>query len=390
MQIRLFYVNSAYIMSDAGKIKILEVIQQGEIGGGESHLLTLIAHIDRHRFEPVVIALSDGEMISRLTASGIRNYVVQTGLPFNISVWGKIREILRKEKIDIVHTHGARALSNLLYPASGIPVPIVHTVHGWSFHDYLPAWKKRLRIAGEKFLTSRASINIAVSESNKRIGLQEFGAFHCEVINNGVDLSLYNRDDKADIRGEFGIAPNAVLISFVARFIHDKNPLALLKAFHRVQDGHPEARLIMVGNGPAREAAITLAAELGMTGKVHFPGFRTDVPDILAASDIFCLPSIKEGLPVSLIEAMASGNAVIATDVQGCNDVVTQGQDGLLVPMEGLEDNLTKALLQLLERPERVRQLAARGRQTVENRFDAGTMAEKIGNLYLRTINPPL
>ena len=94
------------------KIKVLEVIQQGEIGGGESHLLTLMGEIDKNRFEPVVVALSDGEMISRLTKMGIRNYVVNTRLPFNIMVWKQLRRILLRERIDIIHTHGARALSS--------------------------------------------------------------------------------------------------------------------------------------------------------------------------------------------------------------------------------------------------------------------------------------
>src|SRR5205809_108862 len=116
-------------MINGDKIRVLEVIQQGEIGGGESHLLTLISKMDRSRFEPVVVALSDGEMIRRLTQSGIRNYVVKSKIPFNIFVWKEMKKILQEEKIDIVHTHGARALSNVIYPASGLSIPVVHTVH---------------------------------------------------------------------------------------------------------------------------------------------------------------------------------------------------------------------------------------------------------------------
>jgi glycosyltransferase involved in cell wall biosynthesis len=374
-------------MKAGEKIRVLEVIQQGKIGGGESHLLTLIGQMDRSRYEPVVVALSDGEMIQRLTALGISNYVVNSPYPFNVRVWKRLTGILESERIDIVHTHGARALSNLIRPAARLGIPVVHTVHGWSFHDHLPAWKRRARIMGERYLTGKASMNIAVSGSNERIGKALFGAaFRCEVINNGVDLSVYAGERQANIRQEFGIAPDAVVISWVARFIHDKNPLPLIRAFARVLSSHPETRLVLVGDGPAREPAMRLAEELGVSGTVVFPGFRSDVPDILAASDIFVLPSIKEGLPVSLIEAMAMRNAVIATDVQGCIDVVTHEKDGLLVSLQGLEDGLTAALSQLLDDPAKRERLAEQGRATVEERFNATVMARKIEALYQKVL----
>jgi glycosyltransferase involved in cell wall biosynthesis len=252
---------------------------------------------------------------------------------------------------------------------------------------------------GERFLTGKADMNIAVSESNRRIGLEKLGrTFRCEVINNGVDLALYGggaagqdmRGWKAErgagIRKEFGLSDQHILISFVARFIHDKNPIALIKAFGRLQQEYPDSRLMLVGDGPAREDAIRLVAAMGLADRVLLPGFRRDVPEILAASDIFCLPSIKEGLPVSLIEAMAMGNAVIATDVQGCVDVVTDGKDGMLVSLDQLEEGLAGALRLLLVSAVMRADLAAHARETVEKRFDAAGMARRIESLYLKTL----
>ncbi len=365
------------------KIKILEVIQQGEIGGGESHLLTLLDNLDRDVFEPVVISLSDGEMLNRLDNMGIKNYVVASRLPFNFFTWKRMARILKENNINIIHTHGARALSNIIYPASGLKIPVVHTIHGWSFHDYLPSWKRKLRIKGEKFLTSKTQMNIAVSESNREIGITQLGSFKCRVVNNGVNLSVYNRSlIKTEIRREFNIPENAKLICFIARFIHDKNPLSLVRAFKNVKNFYPDVYMVMVGNGPAREETIKMAHELNMGSHIFFPGFRSDVPAILAASDIFCLPSIKEGLPVSLIEAMAVGNAVIATAVQGCVDVVNNEVDGLLVQLNDLEAGLTLALKRLIENPDFLHQLADAGRKTTEKRFDAIMMTHNIENIY--------
>ncbi|HWB94888.1 MAG TPA: glycosyltransferase family 4 protein [Puia sp.] len=374
-------------MVEQKKIRVLEIIQQGKIGGGESHLLTLIGQMDRERFEPVVVALSDGEMIGRLRAMGVRSYVVASRLPFNPTVWGPLRKLLREEAIDLVHTHGARSLSNILFPARRLSIPVVHTVHGWSFHDHLPGWKRRARIAGERFLTGKAFVNIAVSESNARIGREKLGVFNGVVINNGVDLAQYSGRGGSGFRQEWAIPEDAVVISWVARFIHDKNPLALIRAFARLERQYPAARLVLVGDGPAREAAMALARELGVAEKVIFPGFRGDVPGILGETDIFCLPSIKEGLPVSLIEAMAMGNAVVATDVQGCHDVVTHGRDGLLAPLEDLENGLTTAIGELLGDAGRRAQLAAEARRTVERRFDAREMARAIERLYLQVLD---
>jgi glycosyltransferase involved in cell wall biosynthesis len=364
------------------KIKVLEVIQQGEIGGGESHLLTLLSNLDTSKFEPFVVALSDGAMITRLNSMGIKNFVVKSRWPFNFFIWSKIRHILGSHNIDVVHTHGARSLSNTFSPAVSMSIPVVHTVHGWSFHDYLPAWQRRMRILGEKFLTRKADINILVSESNRKIGIQQLGNINCVVVNNGVDLSLFRRETNS-LRNEFHIPGNAILVSFVARFIHDKNPLPLIRAFAKVKTQHPLCYLLMVGDGPARTEAIELVKELGLSESVILPGFRSDIAAILSASDIFCLPSIKEGLPVSLIEAMAMGNAVIATSVQGCTDVITDKVDGLLVDINNLEAELAKAITDLVNNPALMKRLVAAARNTVENRFDAVQMTRKIEAVYL-------
>lgn len=372
--------------NDYHKIKVLEVIQQGEIGGGESHLLTLLDNMDKQHFEPVVIALSNGEMISRLQKMSIPAYVVKSKLPFNPSIWAHMKKITEQHRIDVIHTHGARSLSNIFKPASALQIPIVHTVHGWSFHDYLPSWKRRLRIFGENYLSKKTTINIVVSDSNRKVGEEKLDNYRCTVVNNGVDLSLFERKEKSPVRQEFGIPDNAILISFVARFIHDKNPLPLIKAFHAVSKEFPAVRMIMAGNGPARDEAIGLAETLGISDKIVFPGFRSDVPDILSSSDIFCLPSIKEGLPVSLIEAMAMGNAPIATNVQGCVDVITDQVDGLLVDINNLEKTLTAALRKLIAEPAVLKNLAVAARKTVEQKFDAVKMTRTIEDLYREAI----
>ena len=117
------------------KIKILEVIRQGQIGGGESHLFDLIYFLDKNRYEPVCLSFSDGEMITKLKQMGIRCHVIETQKPFDLQVQKQVKRLILDEEIQIVHAHGSRAASNVLYTVRQMHIPFVYTVHGWSFHD---------------------------------------------------------------------------------------------------------------------------------------------------------------------------------------------------------------------------------------------------------------
>ena len=154
-------------MPQENKIKLLECIRQGQIGGGESHLLSLIENLDKSVYEPVVLSFTDGPMIDRLKVMNIRTYVIYTETPFDFRVWKKVTDLLIKEKIELIHCHGTRAISNLFKPAKTLNIPVIYTIHGWSFHDDQNPVIKKIRVLSEKFLTSVSSTNIAVSESNK-------------------------------------------------------------------------------------------------------------------------------------------------------------------------------------------------------------------------------
>lgn len=373
-------------MTASRPIRVLEVIQQGKIGGGESHLLTLLQHLPLSEVQPVVVALSDGEMMQRLQELGIKGYVVPSPYPFNPKIRGRMKEILIEEKIDLIHTHGARSLSNIYRPARQLHIPLVHTVHGWSFHDFMPAWKKKLRIWGEEFLCNKASVTINVSQSDKEIGETSFGLKRAVVVNNGIDLRLYQPGKGSGLRSEFNIPEEALVIGFIARFIHDKNPLPLLRAFARLKKSFPQLYLVMTGDGPARIETEQEAQRLGVSESTRFPGFRTDIPNLLGGMDIFCLPSIKEGLPVSLIEAMAMGAVPLATAVQGCTDVITHEKDGWLVPLADTENSLYHGLMTLLSDPGLRQRLSSEAIQTVQQRFDAVEMTLKIKEIYFQEI----
>lgn len=367
----------------ANKIRVLECIRQGKIGGGESHLLSLTAHLDRERFEPVVLSFTDGPMMDRLKEMGVKTRLIYTEKPFDVRVWGRVKRLLEEVQPDIIHAHGTRANSNVLWAARSLGIPVVYTVHGWSFHQDQHPMVRRLRIWGEKYLTEKSQVNISVSASNQQSGKNYIPSFSSIVVNNGIDERKFNPQGRyAAIRAELNIDPAAVLVLFIARFTAHKQPLSLLEAFIKALPAHPALHLLMVGEGDQQAEAVRRVSELGLGDKISFQAFRQDVPDVLAAADIFVLPSLWEGLPIGLLEAMAMGKAVIASKVDGTSEIVEDGVNGVMIPTAGLVEQLTAALISLGKDAELRQRYGANAIQTVKGRYNAAVMTREIEKIY--------
>jgi len=365
------------------RIKILECIRQGQIGGGETHLLSLIENLDKIKYAPVVLSFTEGPMVEQFKKMGIVTYVIQTEKPFDIRIWKKVKKLMEFEKIELVHAHGTRANSNVFWAARELNLPVVYSVHGWSFHDDQNPIIKKIRIAGENMLVSKMDAIISVSESNKQTGKKYLKRFDSQVINNGIDQEKFNAEGNyKDIRAELGIEKNATLVLFIARFTAHKQPLALISAFITAIKEAPELILLMVGDGDQKDKAVKIVKDRGLESKILFQPFRQDVPDILASADIFVLPSLWEGLPIGLLEAMSMGKAVIGTNVDGTSEVIENNSNGLLVELENLNIDLAKAIV-LLARDEQLRhRLKTNARITVQNKFNAASMTRQIENVY--------
>ena len=274
------------------KIRLLECIRQGQIGGGESHLLSLSTNLNKDIFEPIILSFTDGPMIELLTQKGIETHVIFTEKPFNIFLWNKVRKLMKEKEIDIVHAHGTRANSNVFWAANSLHIPLIYTIHGWSFHDDQKPIIKKIRVLSEKFLLSRTKLNISVSESNKQTGRKHIKSFDSTVVNNGIDQEKFNpANDMADIRKELGIKDNTMLLIFIARFTKHKQPLTLIRSFASALEIMPGIKLLMVGDGDEKKTALNLAEELSITDSIIFLPFRQDVPALLKAGNIFILPS---------------------------------------------------------------------------------------------------
>jgi glycosyltransferase involved in cell wall biosynthesis len=321
-------------------------------------------------------------MVDRLRALNVNTHVIYTEKPFDVSKWRKVKTLLQAERPALVHAHGTRASSNTLWAAHSLGIPVIYTIHGWSFHDDQGPLVRRMRIMGERYITSHSDFNIAVSASNRQSGLSQIPGLKATVISNGIDQQKFSPAKKfKNIREELKIPADAMLALFLARFTHHKQPLALIRAFRDAQAGLPSLHLLMVGDGDQRSEGIALAKDLGIGDKVTFQPFRQDVPDVLAAADIFVLPSLWEGLPIGLLEAMAMGKAVVATRVDGTKEVIQHEVNGLLVEPGDLSA-LAAALVRLGKDAGLRDSLRCKALDTIQEQYNAGVMTRKIEAVY--------
>jgi glycosyltransferase involved in cell wall biosynthesis len=370
-------------MSQHKKIRVLETIRQGQIGGGESHLLDLVENLDKNLFAPVVLSFTDGPMVDRLKNMGIPTHIIPTTKPFDFSKWGQVKKLIDAEKIELVHAHGTRAHSNVSWAARKLHLPVVYTVHGWSFHDNQKFPLKNLRVFGEKYLTKKATVNISVSASVHETGQKYFSDYKSVIIPNGINQQKFNPARALkDIRSELNIPKDSILVLFLARFTEQKQPLTMIRSFCKAAAKNNNLRLLMVGDGELKREADALVAASGMSNKIFMQTFRQDVPDILAAADIYVLPSLWEGLPLGLLEAMAMGKAVIASKADGTKEVIQHNANGIMVSVENLEEEVANAINLIASDAALRARLGEQARATITTTYSASKMTRQVEEIY--------
>ena len=370
---------------------VVHLIRQGKIGGGESHVLSLVSRLNPEKFRSVVISFTDGPMIDALNKIGVASYVVPTTTPFNPLVKNKVTRILEKEQADIVHAHGTRAASNVFRSASEVNAPMVYTVHGWSYHKDQSKLLFTARKTSERFLVSKANHTICVSEANKAEGLSYFQMNRATVIHNGVDFSRFNpqNDARDKIRLECGIPEGSFCIAYIVRMTVQKDPLNMVRAAAIAAEKDANIHFLMAGDGPLLEAAKELAIELNVYHRISFPGFRTDVPELLSACDAYALSSLWEGLPIGIIEAMGMEKPSVVSDIAANAELIEDNKHGYLVPMQNAEA-LAEGLLKLSLHPEQSKVLGKAASVKARKMFDLGLMTQRVEKVYEDLLGLPV
>jgi glycosyltransferase involved in cell wall biosynthesis len=392
--------------SAAAPIRVLRIIARLNIGGPARHVLILSDALRSRGFETFVAYGSTSEfeesLEDALQEQGVRSIKLPQ-LGRRIRPWSDARvlaqlvALMKRERPDIVHTHTAKAgtlgrLAALVYNATQPRTKrclVVHTFHGHVLTGYFGKVGSLAARFIERTLSIFTDTVIAISESQRLDLTERFrvaASSKIAVIPLGLelrDLLVLGENDGngASLREELGIGLADVVIGYVGRFVPIKDLDALLHGFARAGRRVPGIRLLLVGDGECRDALKRRTARLGLTGQVHFAGWRHDLTAVYAVIDVFALSSLNEGTPVAAIEAMAAGRAVVATRVGGVGDIIEHGVTGLLVEPRDAPA-LGDALAALAGSAELRTRLGCAARQFVATRFASSRLVDDIEALY--------
>lgn len=357
---------------------ILHVIKGLGRGGAEQLLVSAAPYLDKSRFEHHVAYLIPHKnlLVPDLTDAGVSVHCLGGGR----GAWvGSLRRLVRSRGIELVHCHSPyMAIGSRL--GLGGRVRHVHTEHNvWDSYHPATRW-------GNMLTFPRNHHVFAVSE-HVRTSIRYPKAVRflpmppVETLYHGVDPNALAQWGSSDgVRDELGLPADAPLFGTVANFRPQKGHRDLVRAATYVRQAVPDARLLLVGQGPAEEEVRRDVRELGLEGTVLFLGQRTDAPRVAGSLDVFVLPSLFEGLAIALIEAMALGRASVVTGVGGLGEVIRNGENGLVVPPADPKA-LAHAIVTLLEDEGLRRRLGEQARRRAAD-FDIRKAVGRMQQVY--------
>lgn len=381
-------------MTERHKVRVLYVITRLIVGGAQETVMLLADGLDKKCFQASVISGPqtgvEGSLIEDVRRRGIPltilpDLVRELDLIKDIKAFWKLYRFMKAGGYDIVHTNSSKAgiLGRWAAWLAGIPV-IVHTVHGWGYHDYQQPLVQRLFIWLERISAAITQRLIVVSTRNIEKGLADRIATKGKylTIRSGIELEdfMHPAHDRASMRALLDIPLTAPVVGTVTRLSAQKAPTDFAAAAIEIAQSAPDTHFVMVGDGPLRGEVEGMIAQADLQKRFHLTGLRRDVADLLTTFDIFVLSSLWEGLPRVLPQAMAAGLPIIASAVDGNVEAVRANENGILVP-PGDRAALAQAMLQLLQDRRRATEMGQAGRARVQE-FSAQKMVEDHEQLY--------
>lgn len=383
-------------------MKALRVLEVAKSTAGVAEYVRWLAQgLDRSVFDLTVVCLSEGgeafaQELTRVygvRATSLAMDRYQINLFSDAKVALALARMLRREHFDLVHAHASKPGFLTRLAAMGVDVPVIYSPHCFSFHPGVGRLKARFLAVLER-LAARLRTNriLVVAESEIELA-QKYGVGRPEqftAINSGIDPAPFqawagrNPADRAAQKRSLGLEAAAFVVGSVGRLSVQKAPLDFVRAAALLAQKHPGMHFIWIGDGPLQAEAQALCQASGLGQRVHFAGQRADIPACLAVLDCFVLSSRWEGFPLVILEAMAAGKPVVATNIAGTNDAVEDGVDGLLVA-PGDPAGLAAAVESILLDAGLAVRLAAAGLHKVQERFTRQNMLRAVTRVYLET-----
>ncbi|MFC2149632.1 glycosyltransferase [Candidatus Auribacterota bacterium] len=362
------------------KINVLLLTLNSRIGGTERMILGLAKGLDKDKYDPVICALvGNGDLISEAKNIGIEAVDLKMMGPLDFTVFFKIRRLIKQYKISILHTflYHTNILGRIIGKTSGVPVVI-------STQRSTDEWRKFYHVFFDKITAGMADVIISnsVAGKNRLVETEQIPQDKIRVVYNGIEIDAEKcAKIGMEIRAALGIAPETKVIGTVANLKPAKCLRYLISCIPHVMKEFPDIKVVIVGYGPLRRNLERLAGALNVSDKVIFTGFQPDAVCYTASFDVFVLPSIWEGTPVSLMEAMALGKGIIASGVGGVPELIRSGKDGVLIPPENIGE-LSQMIIKLIAEPQFCRILGQSARQRMLSDFPLERMVKDTEAIY--------
>ncbi|MCI0353852.1 MAG: glycosyltransferase [Acidobacteria bacterium] len=367
---------------------ILHTIETGGPGGAETVLLRLASSLDPARFRSLALVAWKGWLQERLEEAGVPTFVARGKAWYDFRAARTIRDLVRREGVDLIHSHlpGQNFSSCLGGRLAGCKA--VCTYHG----EIELGDARSPRGAIKLWFVRRNAAAVTVVADTMRQRLLALGMPPQKMVRiyNGIDVAVFQSAAPGHLRRELGVPADVPIVGTVANVRQSKGHDFFVRAARTVRERFAQARFVAVGEVPADrgEPLRQRVRELGLEDRFFFLGFRRDVPELLRDLDVFVLPSVSEGFPLVLLEAMASGRTVVATRSGGPEEVVEDGKTGLLVPAAST-DALSAAIVRVLADRALAGELARNARALVETRYSLQQMLHQYQLLYERCLPPP-
>ncbi|HEY3311090.1 MAG TPA: glycosyltransferase family 4 protein [Anaerolineales bacterium] len=366
-------------------------------GGVAEYIRQLVAGLDKSEFAITVACLSEygpnfADELSRLP--GVKTFSLEMNR-YKVDPFSDTRVMLalaahmRREAYDLVHAHASKPGFLARLAAIGSGKPVLYSPHCFAFHagaGKLKAWIIAfLEGLAARYLTTRI-VTVASGESKLalRYGVGREDLF--TTVYTGIDAQKFKlKVDRNALRQSLGVPAGASLVCSVGRLSDQKSPLDFVRMASFVHQQKPETHFVWIGDGPLEASSRALGKELGLESVLHFAGQRKNVPELLQVIDCFVLSSLWEGFPIVLLEAMAAGAPVVATDIPGNDEAVIPGMNGWLVPVHDPQA-LAVAVLEVLNEPARALLYKENARKRVEQKFTRQNMLDNLASIYRQVL----
>jgi len=367
------------------KINVIHLVEELTIGGLEKILTTIALNLDKKKYNVSVWCLKKGGFFAnKLAKEGIDVKILHISTSRNpLSIY-KLYKLLKSHKFDIIHTHAysAGTIGRISAFLAGIPVIISHNQNVYDYYN-------RYYHFVEWLLSHITDGIICVSDIVKKFTneTQRINANKLITIHNGIDsVCSVDEKDTSGLKKELGIPINYSVMGTIAQFSEKKGLGYLIKSASILLEHRKDINFLLVGKGALKEELKILCVNLKVEKNVIFAGERSDIPEILSLIDIFVLPSIREGLPLAVLEAMDCGKAIIATNVGGIPEVIKDGVSGILVSPKDPEA-LHSAMNELLDDRGKMEKMGYEGKKICGKNFSSKAMVDRVEELYDKLVN---